>query len=106
MLVNGREYSMTPRNFKRIIIGILAVAMLGLSIHFGFGDAWQSQYMYASTPVSLAQQHNEPMQNSSKPPVSQEPDSNLPDKVQPLSKRIVEYHMLVNLRDDLKHIDG
>ncbi|NIK79855.1 hypothetical protein FHS15_005022 [Paenibacillus castaneae] len=97
---------MTPRYFKRFIFVILAVVTLGISVQYGFGAAWQSQYTYAFAPAGKAPQAPVAAQNSSKPPAVQEPNTVLTPKPQSLSKRIVEYHIDVQLREDAKHLDG
>lgn len=97
---------MTPRYVKRILLVILAAVMLGLSVQYGFGNAWQSQYTYAFAPAAKAKQTPAPAQNSAKPPVVQEPNTVMTPKPQSLSKRVVEYHINVQLRDDAQHLDG
>lgn len=97
---------MTPRTIKQMLIGTLTAVLLVISLQFGFGNAWQSQYTYALTPVSDAQAALQPAQKSAKPPVIQQPDFTLPPKPQSLSKRVVEYHINVSLRDDARHLDG
>lgn len=97
---------MTPRYFKRILLVILAVVMLGLSVQYGFGTAWQSQYTYAFAPAAKAKQAPAPAQKSAKPPVVQEPNTVMTPKPQELSKRIVEYHISVHLVDNAKQLNG
>lgn len=97
---------MTPRNFKRISLVILAVVMLGLSLQYGFGTAWQSQYTFALAPAASAKQPPAPAQNSAKPPSVQEPNTVLTPTPQELSKRVVEYHISVHLLDDAKILNG
>lgn len=97
---------MTPRYVKRILLVILAAVMLGLSVQYGFGNAWQSQYTYAFAPAAKAKQTPAPAQNSAKPPVVQEPNTVMTPKPQSLSKRVVEYHINVQLRGDAQHLDG
>lgn len=95
---------MTPRHVKRILLFTLAVVLLGLSIQQGFGHAWQSQYTYAYAPVAKAKPGS--AQNTAKPPIAvAEPDLSTP-KPEVLSKRVVEYHMNVTLRDDARYLDG
>ncbi|MFF2890242.1 M1 family metallopeptidase [Paenibacillus sp. NPDC057967] len=96
---------MTPRNIKRILFGSLAVVFLVTSMKYGFGEAWLSQYTYALAPAADVMQPS-PAPNSAKPQVVQQPDSAMPPKPQPLSKRVVEYHINVSLRDDGQHLDG
>lgn len=101
---------MSPRNVKRLFIGSLAAVFLAITMQNGFGDAWLSQYTYALAPAagsdSEVMQPITPPPNSAKPQVVQQPDKALPPKPQPLSKRIVEYHINVTLRDDGQHLDG
>lgn len=97
---------MTPRYIKRILLVILAAVLLGLSVQQGFGNAWQSQYTYAFAPAANAKQAPAPAQNSAKPPVVQEPNTVMTPKLQSLSKRVVEYHINVQLRNDGQHLDG
>lgn len=96
---------MTPRYFKRILFGSLAVVFLVTSMKYGFGEAWLSQYTYALAPAADVMQTS-PVPNSAKPQVVQQPDTAMPPKPQPLSKRVVEYHINVSLRDDGQHLDG
>lgn len=93
---------MTPRHVKRLLLFILTAVLLVLSIQQGFSHAWQSQYTYAFSPAAKAM--SEPVPNAVKPPVS-EPD-NWATKPEALSKRVVEYHMNVRLRDDIRYLDG
>lgn len=98
---------MTPRNVRRILFGTLVAVMLAISLHYGFGNAWQSQYTYAFTMAAATKPAAPPpAANAAKPPVIQQPDTALPPKPQPLSNRVVEYHITVNLRDDGQHLDG
>ncbi|CAM4367465.1 M1 family metallopeptidase [Paenibacillus alkaliterrae] len=97
---------MTPRYSKRILLVILAVVLLGLSVQHDFGTAWQSQYTYAFAPAAKAKQTPAPAQNSVKPPAVQEPNTVMTPKPQSLSKRVVEYHINVHLREDAQHLDG
>lgn len=95
---------MTPRNVQRLFIGLLALAALLLSARYGFQEAWQSQYTYASAPA--AQANPQPAPNSAKPPVVQQPDASVPVKPQPLSKRVVEYHIGVVLEEAERQLLG
>ncbi|REK71730.1 M1 family metallopeptidase [Paenibacillus paeoniae] len=97
---------MTPRYIKQILFGSLAVVFLVTSMKYGFGEAWLSQYTYALAPAADVMQPASPAPNSAKPQVVQQPDTALPPKPQPLSKRVVEYHINVSLRDDGQHLDG
>ncbi|MDQ6420158.1 M1 family metallopeptidase [Paenibacillus sp. LHD-117] len=97
---------MTPRNVKRLLFGLLAAALLAISVQFGFGNAWQSQYTYAFAPAAKAPNASPPAANSAKPQAVQQPDKTLPPQPQSLSKRVVEYHISVSLREDGQHLDG
>lgn len=97
---------MTPRNVKRLLFITLGIALLGAALQYGFGNAWQSQYTYALAPASKSGNAPSAVPKSVKPPVVQQPDAAQPPKPQPLSKRVVEYHMNVSLRDDGRHLDG
>lgn len=97
---------MTPRHIRLFIFGSLAAVLLVLSLQNGFGNAWLSQYTYALAPAASVMQPITPAPNSAKPPVVQQPDAAMPPKPQPLSKRIVEYHINVSLREDGQHLDG
>ncbi|OME74038.1 EnpEP protein [Paenibacillus sp. FSL A5-0031] len=97
---------MTPRYFKRILLVILAVALLGISMQHDFGTAWQSQYTYAFAPAANAKQALAPAQKSVKPPAVQEPNTVITPKPQELSKRVVEYHINVHLTNDAKQLNG
>ncbi|GBG11368.1 EnpEP protein [Paenibacillus agaridevorans] len=97
---------MTPRNVKRLIFGLLAALLLVISVQFGFGNAWQSQYTFAFAPAAGASKAAPPAANSAKPQAVQQPDNNLPAKPESLSKRVVEYHINVTLREDGQHLDG
>ncbi|MFD0960652.1 M1 family metallopeptidase [Paenibacillus chungangensis] len=94
---------MSPYHVKSIAIGALAVIMLILSIQSGFGTAWQSKYTYALAPTAQTKQAPSP---SSAGPPSKAPSPDQTTQLQPLSKRIVEYHMSVSLREDGQHLDG
>lgn len=95
---------MTPRNVKRFLLVVLAVVLLGLSVQNGFGNAWQSQYTYAFAPT--AKTSSAPVQKSAKQPVVQEPNTVMTPKSQALSKRVVEYHINVQLSDDARYVTG
>lgn len=97
---------MTPRTVKRLIFGSLAAVFLLLSVKYGFGNAWQSQFTYAFAPAAQVKQPNAPAPKSAKPQAVQQPDTAMPPKPQPLSKRVVEYHINVSLREDGQHLDG
>lgn len=97
---------MTPRNVKRLFFGLLAAILLVISVKFGFGNAWQSQYTYAFAPAAGATKTAPPAAKSAKPQVVQQPDQTLPPKPESLSKRVVEYHIDVTLREDGQHLDG
>ncbi|MFF2484237.1 M1 family metallopeptidase [Paenibacillus sp. NPDC058071] len=94
---------MTPRRLKIALLLTLTAVLLGLSIQQGFGHAWQSQYTYAFAPAANARP--ESVQKSVKPPVAAVPDVQ-ETKPQALSKRIVEYHINVGLREDARYLDG
>ncbi|MDQ0116334.1 M1 family metallopeptidase [Paenibacillus harenae] len=98
---------MTPRYVKRILLVMLGIVLLGVSVQYGFGNAWQSQYTYALAPASNSkQQPPASAPKTAKPPVVQQPDTGVAPKPQSLSKRVVEYHMNVSLREDVRHLDG
>ncbi|MEK3884086.1 M1 family metallopeptidase [Paenibacillus sp. PL2-23] len=97
---------MTPRHIKLISFGSLAAVLLALSLQNGFGNAWLSQYTYALAPAASVTAPVAPAPNTAKPPVVQQPDTAMPPKPQPLSKRVVEYHISVALREDGQHLDG
>ncbi|GKU77679.1 M1 family metallopeptidase [Paenibacillus sp. L3-i20] len=97
---------MTPRNVKRILFSLFAAVLLILSVNYGFGNAWQSQFTYAFAPAAKAMLPTLPAPNSAKPQVVQQPDTVVPANPKPLSKWVVEYHINVSLRDDGQHLDG
>ncbi|MFD0590479.1 M1 family metallopeptidase [Paenibacillus sp. GCM10027627] len=97
---------MSPRYVKRIVFGTLAVVLIALSVRYGFGNAWQSQYTYAFAPAGSAMKSVSAAPISAKPQTFQQPDAAMPPKPQPLSKWVVEYHINVALRDDGQHLDG
>ncbi|MBD2871631.1 M1 family metallopeptidase [Paenibacillus arenilitoris] len=97
---------MTPRNVKRIILVTLAVVLLGISVQYGFGTAWQSQYTFAIAPAAKSKQPPAPAPKTAKPPAVQEPNTVMTPKPQSLSNRVVEYHINVSLREDARHLDG
>lgn len=94
---------MSPNHVKSIAIGALVVIMLILSIHYGFGTAWQSKYTYALAPSAQTKQAPSPS-SAGPPPKAPAPDQTA--QLQPLSKRVAEYHMSVSLREDGQHLDG
>ncbi|MBH5319824.1 M1 family metallopeptidase [Paenibacillus sp. GSMTC-2017] len=97
---------MTPRNIKRLIFSLLGAVLLIVSVKYGFGNAWQSQYTYAFAPAAKAMQPVSPAPISAKPPVVQQPDATVSAKNKPMSKWVVDYHINVALRDDGQHLDG
>ncbi|MHA6482019.1 M1 family metallopeptidase [Paenibacillus sp. strain BS8-2] len=96
---------MTPRNVKRLLFGLLATVLLVISVQYGFGNAWQSQYTYAFAPAAGGTKTAPPAANSVKPQVVQQPDK-ATSQPESLSKRVVEYHIDVTLREDGQHLDG
>lgn len=96
---------MTPSNVKRLLFGLLAIALLVIAVQFEFGNAWQSQYTYAFAPAAGGTKTAPPAANSAKPPVVQQPDK-MASQPESLSKRVVEYHIDVSLREDGRHLDG
>lgn len=96
---------MTPRNVKRLLFGLLAAVLLVISVQYGFGNAWQSQYTYAFAPAAGGTKTAPPAANSAKPQVVQQPDK-MTSQPESLSKRVVEYHIDVSLREDGQHLDG
>ncbi|WP_338553948.1 M1 family metallopeptidase [Paenibacillus sp. KS-LC4] len=123
---------MTPGPFKRIALILLSAVLLGLSLHHGFGNAWLSQYTYASGTsdpplaglANSAAAHTttappsgaagipagiQAAPQTAKPPAPAapvQPDSVQPDAEQTLSKRVVQYNMHVALREDIRYLDG
>jgi hypothetical protein len=96
---------MTPRNVKRLLFGLLAAVLLVISVQYGFGNAWQSQYTYAFAPAAGGTKTAPPAANSAKPQVVQQPDK-MTSQPESLSKRVVEYHIDISLREDGQHLDG
>ena len=94
---------MTPRNVNRVLFGLLAAVLLVLSVRYGFGNAWQSQYTYAFAPAAVTKK---PAPNTAKPQVVPQPDPAAAEQVKALSKRVAEYHTNVSLREDGQHLDG
>ncbi|WP_168123065.1 M1 family metallopeptidase [Paenibacillus sp. HB172176] len=94
---------MTPRYVKRVLFGLLAAVLLVLSVRYGFGNAWQSQYTYALAPAAAT---NTPAPKTAKPQVVPQPDQTVADEVKALSNRVAEYHINVSLREDGQHLDG
>lgn len=96
---------MTPRHVTRLLFGLLAAVLLVISVQYGFGNAWQSQYTYAIAPAAGGTMTAPPAANSAKPQVVQQPDK-MTSQPESLSKRVVEYHIDVSLREDGQHLDG
>ncbi|NBD27060.1 M1 family metallopeptidase [Paenibacillus glycinis] len=92
---------MNPRRAKRILLFVLAAALIGVTAKEGFGDAWVSQYTFASAP---AKKDAAPKQAA--PPAAQQPDSVMQPKPVSLSKRVTEYHIDVSLQENAHMLQG
>ncbi|SEO84252.1 M1 family metallopeptidase [Paenibacillus sp. OV219] len=86
---------------KRFLLFALAAVLIGLTVQQGSGDAWVSQYIYASAPAK-----KEPPPKPVAPPAVQEPDIVMQPKPVALSKRVTEYHIDVNLQEDAHMLTG
>ncbi|QHT58854.1 M1 family metallopeptidase [Paenibacillus lycopersici] len=92
---------MNPRYAKRILLFALAAVIIGVTARQGFGNAWVSQYTFASVP---AKQDGAPKQAA--PPAPQEPDNVMQPKPVALSKRVTEYHIDVTLQESTHMLQG
>lgn len=91
---------MTPRFVKRIAFIALTAVLLGLSLQQGFGEAWLSQYTYATSPIPSAPADKAAASEPAKPPAPAEKEPIMQPKPVALSKRVVEYHINVNLQEN------
>ncbi|GBF77848.1 hypothetical protein PA598K_06424 [Paenibacillus sp. 598K] len=95
---------MIPSLTKKIVFVALLASLLALSLQHGFGEAWQSQYMYAYTPSSQTAQtpgrEQPPAVETSESEFIQVPSARV------LSHRIVEYHMDVQLDEQARQLRG
>ncbi|SDX86657.1 M1 family aminopeptidase [Paenibacillus sp. CF384] len=92
---------MNPRHAKRFLLFALVAVILGLTARQGFGDAWVSQYTYASAP---AKKDTAPKPTA--PSSAPEPDIVMQPKPVALSKRVTEYHIDVKLQEDTHMLVG
>jgi len=99
---------MRPRYWNGIIIGSLAIIMLGISIRGGFDQAWQSQFSYAYKANQLASELAVPAlaEQLAEPSAASGQDYQIALQQQPLSKRIVEYHISVELLEQTRQLVG
>ncbi|UVI30536.1 M1 family metallopeptidase [Paenibacillus spongiae] len=93
---------MTPRHAKRLLLFVLAAVLIGVTAREGFGDAWLSQYTYAFAPAKA----NTAPRAKPVPQSTPEPDSVMQPKPVELSKRVVEYHIGVQLDEKNKTLHG
>ncbi|MCQ6561874.1 M1 family metallopeptidase [Paenibacillus mendelii] len=93
---------MTPRHIKRLLLFVLVAVLLGVTAREGFGDAWVSQYTYAFAPTKA----NTAQRAKPAPQSTAEPDSVMQPKPVELSKRVVEYHIDVQLNEETKTLHG
>ena len=91
---------MNSRHAKRILLFVLAAALIGVTAKEGFGDAWVSQYTFASAPAK-----KDAAPKPAAPP-TQQPDSVMQPKPVSLSKRVAEYHIDVSLQEDAHMLQG
>ncbi len=105
---------MRPRYRNGLIIGILAVIILGISINSGFDEAWQSQFGYTKQnetkytdlntelPVALPVFAEEEWVK----PAAEQNYSPEQSTMKKLSNRTVEYHLSVKLRESDHYLEG
>lgn len=100
---------MSAKPIKLILIGLLIIVFLFATWPYQFQHAWQSGYTYALEPIQPIQPNmNQQSSNEVKPSVdtlSIENDQPSTPAV-PLSKRVVSYHIQVNLREEEHILDG
>ncbi|QHW32007.1 M1 family metallopeptidase [Paenibacillus rhizovicinus] len=92
---------MNPRHAKRILLFVLAAVLIGVTARQGFGNAWVSQYTFASAPAK-----KDAAPKPAAPPVAQEPDNVMQPKPVALSKRVTEYHIDVTLQENAHMLQG
>ena len=103
---------MRPRYLNGIIIGSLAIIMLGISLQGGFDKAWLSQFTYAYKDNQLTSELAASVFNQqlAEPSASSAQDHQMnvqpPPQQQPLSKRVVEYHISVKLLEQTRQLSG
>lgn len=100
---------MFAKPIRLFIVGLSALSILIATAPYQFHYAWQSGYTYALTPMqstseTLLQLTQEEGKPSSSTPINEQVVPNIP--AIPLSERIVDYQIQVNLREDEHILDG
>lgn len=104
---------MSPQPIKLLLVGLLSAVIVFATLPYQYHDAWQSSYTYAfhpakDNPLKTQTAMYQLAENSVKPIDSMTTFETIPPPIQtkPLSKRIVDYHIQVSLRDDGQYLDG
>ena len=84
-----------------LLLFVLAAVLIGVTAQQGFGDAWVSQYTFASAPAK-----KDAAPKPAAPPGTQQPDSVMQPKPVALSKRVAEYHIDVQLQENAHMLQG
>lgn len=100
---------MFTKPIRLIIVGLSALSILIATAPYQFQYAWQSSYTYALAPIQststpLLQLTQEEGKPSSSTPINEQVVPNVP--AIPLSDRVVDYQIQVNLREDEHILDG
>jgi hypothetical protein len=94
---------MRSRQTKHLLLCVLIAVLLGVTAQQGFGDAWVSQYTFASAPIVKPDTAAKPVPSTQG---TQEPDSIMKPKPVALSNRIAEYHIDVQLQENTHILRG
>lgn len=102
---------MSEKPYKLLLLGLPIIVFLFATWPYQFQHAWQSGYTYAGSPASIEAMTTSVIMNDSqetKPlissPINSDVGSIAPQPA--LSDRIVNYHIQVNLNEELNVLEG
>lgn len=102
---------MSEKPYKLLLLGLLIVVFLFATWPYQFQHAWQSGYTYAGSPAAMNVMTSSAIMNDSKEnkPLTSLPINSDVGNIAPqpaLSDRIVNYHIQVNLNEELNVLEG